>query len=182
MRIRLKRSVDIQAPPKTVFQLIMDLEKRIRLNPNVDEVSVELESEGPPQVGTVFHVRLKSRGQIIDYRCRLSALEPGHLLEITSLSGRPFGMRVRVKPIPGGTRLTHEEWLALEYQEPPPSGAKSVLGKLAQILANGLSGQAAEERLYQTAKFEEDLDLQLKQWLEATKAYLENPAGTTPPP
>lgn len=181
MRIRLKRSVDIQVPPETVFQLVMDLEKRIRLNPNVDEVSVEPENKGPVRVGTVFHVRLKSHGQIIDYRCRLSALEPGRLLEITSLTGRPFGMRVRVEPVPGGARLTHEEWLAFEYEEPPRSEAGSVLGKLAQVLANGLSGQAAEDRLYQTARFEEELDLQLKQWLKATKADLEKSAGTARP-
>lgn len=161
------------AEPQTVFRLVIDLERRIRLSPNVEVISVQKETEGPVGVGTEFHLRLSSKGQPVEYRCRCTAFEPGRKMETESLTERPFGMRVIVEPIPDGTRLTQEEWLGVEYQKPPRPEAKTMLGKLANALADGLSGHTVEDKRYQNAAFEQELGAQLEQWLQATKAYLE---------
>ncbi len=172
--IRFSRSVDIKAPPETVFQLAVDLEKRIRLSPNVDVISVHKETEGPVGVGTAFHLRLSSQGQPVEYRCRCIAFEPERKMETESLTEQPFGMRVIVKPIPGGTRLTQEEWLGIKYEKPSRPEAKTPLGKMINALADGLSGHTVQDKLYHNATLEKELGAQLEQWLQATKAYLEN--------
>jgi len=174
MMIRFSRSIDIKAPPESVFQLVMDLEKRIRLSPNVDVISVRKETAGPVGVGTEFHLHLSSQGQPVEYRCRCTAFEPGRKMETVSLTEQPFGMRVMVEPMPGGTRLTQQEWLGVKYQKPSRPEARSVLGKLANALADGLSGHTVQDKQYHNATLEQELGVQLEQWLQATRAYLEN--------
>ncbi len=95
-------------------------------------------------------------------------------METVSLTEQPFGMRVMVEPMPGGTRLTQQEWLGVKYQKPSRPEARSVLGKLANALADGLSGHTVQDKQYHNATLEQELGVQLEQWLQATRAYLEN--------
>ncbi len=172
--IRFKRSVDIQATIEAVFALVTDLEQRLALNQDIKDIRVEKESGGPIGVDTIFRLQFTSQGQPIDYRCRCTAFEPGRLFETTSLTDRPFGMRVIVEPTPQGSRLTQEEWLTIEYEKPSRPESKSVLGKLTDSLADGLTGHTLEDQRIHNAGLEKQLSQQLEQWLQKTKGYLED--------
>lgn len=172
--IRFKRSIDIHAEPHAVFELVINLEQRLDLNADIKVIRVEKETDGPVDVDTIFHIQLASQGQHVKYRCRCTAFEPGRLFETVSLADRPFGMCVTLEPIPEGTRLTQEEWLTVEYEKSSQPEAKTVLGKLADSLADGLSGRTLEDQRIHNAELEAQLSHQLEQWLQKTKAYLEN--------
>ncbi len=172
--IRFKRSIDIRAEPHAVFELVIDLQRRLDLNTDIKVIRVVKETDGPVDVDTIFHIQLTSQGQPIKYRCRCTAFEAGRLFETVSLTDRPFGMRVTLEPIPEGTRLTQEEWLTVEYEKLSQAEDKSVLGELAGSLASGLSGHTSEDQRFHNAKLEAQLSQELKQWLKKTKASLEN--------
>lgn len=171
--VRIKRSVDIRTSPQRVFELVLDLARRLRLNPKVESAEVVRETSGPIGVGTVFRVRAKMDGRDVEYRARCTAFDPGRLFETTSLTDPPFGMRVTVESIAKGTRLTQEEWIEPRIVQDPLPRAKGLLGKLAAELAQGLTGRTAEDRRFQEQALKIDLGADLDAWLKATKKHLE---------
>ncbi len=174
--IRIRRAVDIRAAPDAVFALVADIPRRAALDPNVELLEALREGEGPLRVGSVFRLRLRADGREVEYRSRCTAFEPGRLIELRSVAEPSFGMRVTVEPAAGGARLVQEEWLALARPEPLGPPPKGVFTRLAYELGKGLSGRTSFDRDYQRAEAEEQLGRRLDQWLEATKAYLEEDA------
>ena len=172
--IRGRRSIDIQASPDAVFALVLDLKRRLGLLPDAKVIGVKQETPGPIGLDTVFHIQLRTQDQPIDYRCRCSAFEPGHVFETTSRTDLPFGMRVTVEPTPDGSRLIQEEWLTVEYEKPDRPQSKAGFGKLLDALADGLSGRTLEDQRYHNATLEEDIGRRLEQWLKVTKKHLED--------
>lgn len=171
----LNASVDIKAKPREVFSLVEDITYRTRLNPNVWVLGIAKETEGPVNVGTVFLFRLVIEGKIIEHRSECTTYIPGKMLETVSDTTPRFNVRVSVEPIPGGTRLTHEESFSLLPMYMPLPRVNGVLGKLfkwmfgdAKELIQSPESVAADE-----TQLEKNLQPRLMAWLYKIKAHLE---------
>lgn len=173
--VRVRRSVDIQARPETVFDLVCDVARKARLDPNAKPLGVGQETPGPVGVGTVFYYRLVIEGKIAEYRSRCIAFEPGRLLVTESDTSPPFRVHISVDPLPAGARLTHEETFTLPALVVPLPRARGWLARPLRLLfgdrpylAQGPEALAAEE-----ADWEARLNRRLERWLASIKAHLE---------
>ena len=58
-RLTFSASVWIRAEPERVFALVSDLRRKAGLNPNIQVIRVELESDEPVREGSVFFHRFQ---------------------------------------------------------------------------------------------------------------------------
>lgn len=167
--------MNIQAEPDSVFSLITDVARKAHLDPNSTVLGVAKETEGPVDVGVVFHYRIVIEGNIADYRTRCVAFEAGHMMETTSDSSPPFRIRVTVDPIPGGARLTQAESFSLPVLRVPVPKAKGRPGQILQlILGKGdFIAQSPESVAAEEAQMEAKLRPRLARWLNAIKTHVE---------
>lgn len=173
--VRVSHTVDIRARPEAVFDLVCDVARRARLDPNATALGVAKETPGPVRVGTVFYYRLVIEGKIAEYRSRCIAIEPDRLLVTQSDTQPPFQVRITVEPVPGGARLTQEERFELAPLYFPLPRAPGRLGRWLQrlfgerrYLVQGPEALAAEE-----ADWEARLNHRLARWLASIKRHLE---------
>jgi uncharacterized membrane protein len=132
---RIRRSVDIGAPPERVWDLLEDVRRLPEYSESTDEVREAPErltavGQEYVQVGRVLGVKLTSRW-------RVTALEPGRLLSNEgSLAPRVrYTLTQRLEPLSEErTRL----WIDIDYTV--PGGA---LGRLAA--RSGAEARAARE-------------------------------------
>jgi hypothetical protein len=173
--VRIEASVNIQAEPDSVFSLITDVARKTHLDPSSTVLGIAKETEGPVDVGVVFHYRIVIEGKIADYRSRCIAFEAGHIMETASDSSPPFRVRVTVDPIPGGARLTQAESFSLSALRVPVPKAKGWPGQILQlILGRGdCIVQSPESVAAEEAQMEAKLRPRLARWLNAIKTHLE---------
>jgi len=107
--LRIEESVEISASPSVVFALVCDSEAKARLNPSVQVIRIEVEEAGPLREGSVIFYRLQKGSRIFEYRVRCLHMIPDRLLETRAELPTPFTVRGELDPIPGGTRLAHQE-------------------------------------------------------------------------
>jgi len=177
--ITISASVQVRAGPEEVFALVSDPPRKVRLNPNVRVLRVELEGGGRVGEGAVFYHRLAKGTRLIEYRSRCVRYAPPRLFEIRGETDPPFEVRVTVEPIPEGCRLTQEERLevtpslldALEPAEAEGRPFWEALGLLA--LFPGSRRLASELRVHQRDRLARRLTRELQAWLDAIKAHLE---------
>jgi len=179
-RLTFSASVWVSAEPDRVFALVSDPPRKAALNPNVQVIRVEQESEGPVREGSVFYHRLQKGQRIFDYRSRVLRIVPPALFESRAETDPPFEVRVTVEPGPGGCRLTQQETLEvrpalLDALEPIPAGGwpfRDMLGLLA--LFPGFRPLGSELRRGQRERLARRFTADLQAWLEAIKACLED--------
>jgi hypothetical protein len=173
-------SVWIRAEPARVFALISDPPRKASLNPNVQVIRVEQESEGPVRPGSVFYHRLQRGQRIFDYRSRCVRIVPPRLFESRAETDPPFEVTVTVEPSPEGCRLTQREILEvgpelLDALEPVSAGGRpfgDVMGLLAFF--PGLGSLGSEVRRGQRERVGRRLTAELQAWLDAIKRHLES--------
>ncbi len=171
-------SVEVRAGPDRVFALVSDPPRKAALNPNVQVIRVEQESEGPVREGSVFYHRLQKGQRIFEYRSRCLRIVPPRLFESRAETDPPFEVRVTLEAVPGGCRLTQQETLEvtpelLDAVDPVSGGRtfRDAVGLLA--LFPGLRRLGSELGAHQRARVARRLTVGLQAWLEAIKRHLE---------
>lgn len=174
--VKVQATVDINAEPETVFNLVTDVNLRADLDPNKHVIRIVKETPGPIRVGTVFYYNLVVEGHIADYRNRCTVFEPGHLIETESDTNPPFVIRVTTEPIENGTRLTHTESFSLSRLTMPVPKAHGVFGKLFKALFGDvdLISQDDEAIAKEEQETQAKLKSRLEQWLLAIKTHIES--------
>lgn len=177
--VHVKETVEISADPATVFSLVTDVVRKAVLDPNTHVLGVTQDTEGPVDIGTVFHYRLVIEGKIADYHSTCIDFIPGRMMETVSDSSPPFKIRVTVEPAPGGCRLTQEESFSLPVIRVPIPQTKGWLGRFLHLLFGDKEFiiQGPEIVAEEEADLKQKLQPRLTQWLSAIKAHLE--AGNT---
>src|SRR6266508_3532256 len=99
-RLIFSATVEINAEPAEVFAVVSDLRRKAFLNPNIQVIRVELESEEPVREGSVFYHRFQRGTRIMEYRSRCVRLVAPWLVESRSETDPPFVVRVTVESIP----------------------------------------------------------------------------------
>ncbi len=180
--LHIEESVDIRAPPEAVFDLVADIPRKTRLNPNVHVLGVSRETSGPVDVGTVFRYRVVVEGHIADYRSHCVAFSPGRMIETCTDTSPPFNVRVTVDSIDGGARLTQTEFLKMTpaYLPVPDIGGR--LGSwLRQLFGNTkVIVQSEESLIAEERRHAANLRPRLAKWLASIKNHLEQETRSLP--
>jgi len=104
----LEASVDIQAPPETVWDFLSDLRRVPEWVPATEEILWI--SEGPVGAGTVYRERTRLGPMKSVTQWRITAWEPPrrqtHEQEGKALGMDSFGFTLVLEPVGEGTRLT----------------------------------------------------------------------------
>lgn len=177
--VSVKASVDIQADPAAVFDLMTDVPRKAKLDRSVHVIGIARETPGPIREGTVFHYRLVIEGKIADYRNTVTAFEAGRLMVTRSDSNPQFEITIEVEPIAGGARVIQEERFTLRAMAMPIPTAQGIFGGFLRLLFGGAEkieqnpdDLAAEEHELAAA-----LQPRLEDWLQAIKKHLETQTG-----
>lgn len=174
----VSRSIHIAAPVERVFALMADPVARAALNPFAKPIHVEIENGAPLHVGSVCHYRLQMDSRIVDYRSRVTELEPGRLIVSESEAEVPFSIRVDIVPDGrGGAWMRQVERFEPTdemLRDAAPANTYSRALRLAYWLALYLDLDAAR---WLRARLEEALGQKLngnlERWLDAIRAHLE---------
>lgn len=175
---KISESVEISAPPEKVFSLLCDVEKRMRLNPSWQVLSIEKLTPGALQKGTKFRIKLLVEGEEVEYISEWIEFVENKKLASKSLSGE-FQVALALEEIPGGTKLTQEEAFEfsalLEERKEIWKSVQEYLIKyelLGYMFRFGRYTSAEEE----VAKIVRE---QLREWLESIKQHLESKRGVS---
>ena len=103
--IEVRASVVIQRPNAEVFGVISDFENNPRWQSGM--VEARFTSDGPLRVGSTYDQVATFLGRRVLSSFEVIALEPDHLIKITSTSGS-FSITVTrsTEPVEGGTNVT----------------------------------------------------------------------------
>ena len=178
-RLIFSANVEIRANPEEVFTVVSDLRCKARLNPHIDVIRVELESEEPVQEGSVFYHRFYRGTRIMEYRSRCVRLVPPWLFESRSETDPPFDVRVTVDRIPTGCRLTQQEEVEVTSEllnafESTPTKLRSFRDiMLLFALFPSMRSLGSEIGAFQRERVIRKLAGELQSWLDAIRAHLE---------
>ncbi len=106
--MEIRESVDILAPPRRVFSLLMDVEKRTRLNPIWDSVEIHMLNEDKGE-GARYRIKGRHGGRVVEYVAEWKQVEKDKKLVYESVEGPRFRVVQTLRTTPMGTRLTHTE-------------------------------------------------------------------------
>ena len=103
--IEVRASVFIQRPIAEVFAVISDFENNPRWQSGM--VEAKFTSDGPLRVGSTYVQVAKFLGRRVLSSFEVIALEPEHMITITSTSGAfPISVTRITEPLNGGTQVT----------------------------------------------------------------------------
>ena len=173
--IQVKGSVNIQASPEEVFALVSDVRRCGELNPRVEVINITNEPAGQVAEGTVFHFRIVIQGKMTEYSSRVVAFEPNRLMETQTDTDPVVNISIRIEPIEGGVCLEQELTSAVTRQESTPIQLPGWFSKLMGRLEKETNSAETGEALYQQqeATMQEQLQVQLNEWLAVVKKHLE---------
>lgn len=176
--VRISQTVDIEAEPERVFQIIGDPPRKAQLNPNVKVLAAEKETEGPGGVGSTFHFKLKHGQHLVEYRTTCTRFIPNVLIETISDTDPPFTVIVYIKKTLYGCKLTQDESFraspailaSLEWWYFPMAMVREV--KL--LVSVPPSRRHVERQKIILAELEHRLNGALKAWLLNIKRHVES--------
>jgi hypothetical protein len=108
--------IDIQAPLQDVYDTILDVERRMQLNPLWGATTLENVDVNYPEVGSVLDVKLVGSPHTA-YRSIITGLEPFKRFSYRLTVDRHTSIIWRFQKVKAGTRLTYEEEFAVEREE-----------------------------------------------------------------
>jgi uncharacterized protein YndB with AHSA1/START domain len=108
--------VDIEAPRQEVFELIMNLERRMQLSPlwgvaKIDEISTDY-----PSVGSSYHVQLV-KGEPVSYDTIITEYEPGRKFAYRLTSEQKSTVSWSFQDSAQGMRVIYEEQFDVDQQD-----------------------------------------------------------------
>lgn len=108
--------VDIQAPLKEVYEAVLNVEKRMQLNPLWGATSLERVDDSYPQEGSQLGIKLESP-PFTQYCSIITTLEPLKKLAYRLTVERKTRVTWRFQEVKSGTRLTYEEEFIVAPEE-----------------------------------------------------------------
>lgn len=178
--LEISESVDIAATPETVFVVVSDVPRRAQLNPNIEVIRVEQESDGPVGKGTIFYSRIQKGQRILAYRIRFTKFQPCRKIEYISDTDPPFKVKISLKKTRHGTRLIQKEEMEITPQmvmaseskeDGSPFKASQEFGELL-LMTEPISEYMTMRDAY-LKKMEHSLKKELRAWLIKIKEYIE---------
>ncbi len=169
----IEESIEINAPPPTVFAVVSDLCRRARLNPRWTIVSCEPLDGGMHAGARYRFVSLRS-GTRTEHVSRVALYEPPSRLVLHSEVHRGLEIELTVHATPAGSRLTH-----IESFERLPSAPKSadeprsfltILRTWLMFEQEGYAEASAEEA---RATLRTQIGREIQAWLTAIKHSIE---------
>lgn len=127
------RSIHIDAPPATVWEVLEDVRRLEDFSPSTTDVDAP---ERLTEVGQTFRQRVRLAGRSFESTWRVAEIDPRRRLVVEGsvLPGTHYSMAETLEPADDGTRLT----LTMDYRLP-----LGPLGRLAGKL--GAEARAVEE-------------------------------------
>jgi hypothetical protein len=108
--------IDIQAPLQEVYEAVLNVEKRMQLNPLWGATTLECIDDEYPQEGSQIRVKLLSP-PYTSYRSITTGLEPLKKLAYRLTVEQKTHVTWRFQEISTGTRLTYQEEFKVEADE-----------------------------------------------------------------
>jgi len=113
--VKVVESVDIQAPLEEVFDIILNIERRLQLSPLWGNSEIDPPSPDYPNAGSSYHVRVV-RGEPSEYDAIVSEYVPHRKFAYTLTSPRVEAAAWIVQEVTQGTRLLYEEQFRVEEE------------------------------------------------------------------
>jgi hypothetical protein len=107
-KTRVVEWVDIEASRSKVFELVLDVERRMQLSPLWGVTRVEGKTPDYPAEGSCYQVRFL-KGEEPDYETVVTALLPGRKFAYSLQVSRETSVTWTLQDTPRGTRLVYEE-------------------------------------------------------------------------
>ena len=117
--LAINANIDIRAQRDEVWSLIADLDKRVRLCPLWDVVSVESLTPGPLGVNSVFRLCTRRQQQLVARESRVVEFVPGRRIAQVRDNSQVARTVWSVQECAVGTRLMYEETFELDDQQSP---------------------------------------------------------------
>ncbi len=170
---RIEESIEINAPPPTVFSVVSNLCRRARLNPNWTIVSCEPLDGGMHAGARYRFVSLRS-GTRTEHVSRVALYEPPSCLVLHSEVHRGLEIELTVHATPTGSRLTHtESFERLPSAPRPAEEPRSLLTILRTWLMFEQEGYAEASAEETRAALRAQIGREIQAWLRAIKQSIE---------
>lgn len=108
--------VDVAVPRKQVFDLILDLEKRMQLSPLWGVAEISKLSSDYPNPGSRYHVQVV-KGKQIEYDTQITELQPLRKLSYQLLVERNSHITWNIQDSALGTRILYEETFNVQDED-----------------------------------------------------------------
>jgi hypothetical protein len=118
-RTKVVEWVDIAAPCQDVFDLILNIERRMQLSPLWGVDTIEDLSQEYPQVGSGYLNRVKvgEEQEVQEYRTTITCNEPGKCFGYRLDVPRKSEVTWSVQEVTRGTRITYEESFLIDKKD-----------------------------------------------------------------
>lgn len=172
---RIKESIFIKRPIDEVFRFLKAVEPRLRLNPSYELRSFSVLTEGPIAKGTCFRITFQTATGISEYESELVELRENELIKTRDTRGRLY-LTLSVKPVSGGTLLTHDEEFVIPGDvlfDEHKTGFdwRNIFSHILHLDRVRFIDHEREEKIN---CIKDDLRAKLQQWLRRIKEVLED--------
>jgi len=114
--VKVVESVDIQAPLEEVFEIILNIERRLQLSPLWGNSEIDPPSPDYPNEGSHYHVRVLV-GEPHEYDAVVTEYIPNRKFAYALTSPRVEAAAWIVQEVTQGTRLPYEEQFRVEEEQ-----------------------------------------------------------------
>lgn len=171
---RIKESILIKRPVNEVFRFLEAVEPRLRLNPSYKLRAFKKLTSGPISKGTRFRITFETSRGISEYESEVVEFRDNELIKTRDTRGR-LCLTLSVKPLTGGTLLTHDEEFMipkelLDDEDETVHDWRDVFKHLLHLDRVRFIDHEKEKKI---ANLKEDLKEKLREWLRRIKGYLE---------
>ena len=175
--VTISQTVDIEAEPERVFQIIGDPSRNALFNTNVQVITARKETDCSVGVGSVFYFKLKHGYQLVEYQTTCIQFIPNMLIETVSDTDPPFTVNASIKKTLYGCKLSQNESFrftpdilkSLEWWYYP----MAMLREVKLLVSVVPSRRHVERQKIILAELEHRLNGALMAWLFNIKRYVE---------
>lgn len=115
--VKVTEFVDIRAPRQEVYNILVDLKRRVQLSPLWGVLQIDHVSENYPQEGSDFQMSLRNNQEIPPYRTVITCCNPLRKLAYKLDVRRKSEVTWILQDTQQGTRVIYEEQFEIEEKE-----------------------------------------------------------------
>lgn len=112
-KIILTHEIEIKKDVTTVYAYLLDIEKRLRLNPSYELIRFKKNYDDKPKEGSSYLVTARRDEEIFSYTGVIKELKPNELMVTEDSEGR-LRVTFNLMPTPNGTKLAYREEFFLD--------------------------------------------------------------------
>ncbi len=127
--------IDINAPRDEVFELILNLKRRMQLSPLWGFASFEKMDPEYPEIGSSYHVKPKKEDQV-GYTTTITDYQPLQKLAYRLSANTQTSVTWTVQQVAQGTRIIYEEEFTITEDQDKEAFNQSVKKVVSQWLKN----------------------------------------------